>query len=72
MYILWERNADSRSQFLTQVPKTRTDLLPHYSRLIATLAPFMPDIVTDILAYVRRVYIVKSSVSDALVAGRGV
>ncbi|RXK37451.1 hypothetical protein M231_05274 [Tremella mesenterica] len=35
--------------FIGAVPKTRTDLLPHYSRLIATLNPYMPDIGTGVL-----------------------
>lgn len=26
------------------MPKNRTDLLPHYARLIATLNPYMPDV----------------------------
>ncbi|KAN0107367.1 Armadillo-type fold [Russula decolorans] len=36
-------------KFLTQVPKTRTDLLPHYSRLVATLNKYMPDIGTELV-----------------------
>ncbi|WVN87840.1 uncharacterized protein L203_103035 [Cryptococcus depauperatus CBS 7841] len=39
-------------KFIGEVPKQRTDLLPHYSRFIATLDPYMPDIgqgVIDIL-----------------------
>jgi regulator of nonsense transcripts 2 len=39
-------------QFLTQVPKTRTDLLPHYSRLVATLNKYMPDIGADLVSAV--------------------
>ncbi|PPQ97386.1 hypothetical protein CVT26_006620 [Gymnopilus dilepis] len=38
-------------RFLTQVPKNRTDLLPHYSRLIATLNKYMPDIGTEVVAF---------------------
>ncbi|KAF9012414.1 transcription factor [Cyathus striatus] len=38
-------------KFLTQVPKNRTDLLPHYSRLIATLNKYMPDIGAEVVAY---------------------
>ncbi|TFK84735.1 transcription factor [Polyporus arcularius HHB13444] len=37
-------------KFMTQIPKNRTDLLPHYSRLIAILNRYMPDIGTDIVA----------------------
>ncbi|CAA7259114.1 unnamed protein product [Cyclocybe aegerita] len=37
-------------RFMTQVPKSRTDLLPHYSRLIATLNKYMPDIGSEIVA----------------------
>ena len=39
-------------QFLTTVPKNRTDLLSHYSRLVATLSKYMPDIGTELVAYV--------------------
>ena len=37
---------------MSQVPKNRTDLLPHYSRLIATLNKYMPDIGTEVVATV--------------------
>jgi regulator of nonsense transcripts 2 len=37
-------------KFLGQVPKNRTDLLPHYSRLVATLNRYMPDLGTEIVA----------------------
>ncbi|THV02346.1 ARM repeat-containing protein [Dendrothele bispora CBS 962.96] len=37
-------------KFLGQVPKNRTDLLPHYSRLVATLSKYMPDIGTELVA----------------------
>ena len=37
---------------MAQVPKNRTDLLPHYSRLIATLSKYMPDIGTEVVAFV--------------------
>ncbi|KAJ7497393.1 ARM repeat-containing protein, partial [Mycena latifolia] len=37
-------------RFLGQVPKNRTDLLPHYSRLVATLNKYMPDVGTDLVA----------------------
>ncbi|TFY82343.1 hypothetical protein EWM64_g1662 [Hericium alpestre] len=36
-------------KFLTQVPKNRTDLLPHYSRLVTTLNKYMPDIGKDLV-----------------------
>ncbi len=39
-------------KFLSQVPKSRTDLLPHYSRLVATLNKYMPDIGADLVAVV--------------------
>lgn len=45
--------AEESCQFLGQVPKYRTDLLPHYSRLVAVLNRYMPDIGTDLLAVVR-------------------
>ena len=37
---------------MTQVPKNRTDLLPHYSRLVATLSRYMPDVGEDLVAAV--------------------
>ncbi|KAI0248110.1 ARM repeat-containing protein [Lactifluus subvellereus] len=37
-------------KFLTQVPKTRTDLLPHYSRLVATLNKYMADVGHELVA----------------------
>ncbi|WVQ81313.1 hypothetical protein IAT38_003436 [Cryptococcus sp. DSM 104549] len=36
-------------KFIGEVPKQRTDLLPHYSRFIATLNPYMPDVGRGIL-----------------------
>ncbi len=35
-----------------QTPKNRTDVLPHYSRLVATLNKYMPDIGTEVVALV--------------------
>ncbi len=40
-------------KFMGQVPKNRKDLLPHYSRLVAVLNRYMPDIGSDIVASVR-------------------
>lgn len=37
-------------QFLGQVPKNRTDLLMYYSRLVATLNKYMPDVGADMIA----------------------
>ncbi|KAF8622647.1 hypothetical protein AX15_006759 [Amanita polypyramis BW_CC] len=37
-------------KFLTQVPKNRTDLLPYYARLVATLNKYMPDIGSELVA----------------------
>ncbi|GLB37513.1 putative up-frameshift suppressor 2 [Lyophyllum shimeji] len=37
-------------KYLAQVPKNRTDLLPHYSRLVATLNKYMPDIGAELVA----------------------
>ncbi|ORX39238.1 armadillo-type protein [Kockovaella imperatae] len=36
-------------KFFGEVPKTRTDLLPHYARFIATLDPYMPDVGAGVL-----------------------
>ncbi|KAL5485215.1 NMD2 [Sanghuangporus weigelae] len=36
-------------KFLTQVPKYRLDLLPHYSRLVATLNKYMPDVTAELI-----------------------
>ncbi|TFY71699.1 hypothetical protein EVG20_g1301 [Dentipellis fragilis] len=38
-------------KYLGQVPKNRTDLLPHYSRLVAILNKYMPDIGSDLVAH---------------------
>ena len=46
---------------MSQVPKNRTDLLPHYSRFIATLNKYMPDIGTEIVALVIVVFLFGSS-----------
>ncbi|KAF8941624.1 hypothetical protein BGZ58_003654 [Dissophora ornata] len=35
---------------LVQVPRDRHDLLPYYSRLIATFKPFYPDVAEEVLA----------------------
>lgn len=40
-------------QFMSQIPKGRLDVLPHYSRLIATLNKYMPDIGTELVSIVR-------------------
>ncbi|KIJ67888.1 hypothetical protein HYDPIDRAFT_147949 [Hydnomerulius pinastri MD-312] len=37
------------TKFLTTVPKNRTDLLPHYSRLVATLSKYMPDVGSELV-----------------------
>ncbi|KZT08499.1 transcription factor [Laetiporus sulphureus 93-53] len=37
-------------KFMSQIPKSRSDLLPHYSRLIATLNKYMPDIGSEVVA----------------------
>ncbi|KAH9851383.1 ARM repeat-containing protein [Lenzites betulinus] len=37
-------------RFMGQIPKSRTDLLPHYARLIAILNPYMPDIGHEVVA----------------------
>ena len=37
------------------MPKNRTDVLPHYSRLVATLSKYMPDIGTELVAAVRHI-----------------
>jgi regulator of nonsense transcripts 2 len=42
-------NYDANPQFIGEVPKNRTDLLPHYARLIATLNPYMPDIGSGVI-----------------------
>lgn len=47
-------------QFLGQVPKNRTDLLPHYSRLVATLNRYMPDIGVELISIVSPYYVFTS------------
>ncbi|KAF9897701.1 hypothetical protein BX616_005125, partial [Lobosporangium transversale] len=39
---------------LVQVPRDRHDLLPYYSRMIATFKPFYPDIAEEVLAALER------------------
>ncbi|KAF9186588.1 hypothetical protein BGZ51_000327 [Haplosporangium sp. Z 767] len=39
---------------LVQVPRDRHDLLPYYSRLIATFKPFYPDIPEEVLSALER------------------
>jgi hypothetical protein len=39
-------------QFLGAVPKNRSDLLPIWSRMVATLDPYMPDMGLGIIAVV--------------------
>lgn len=34
---------------LASVPRTRQDILPYYARLVATLNPYMPDIVKELI-----------------------
>ena len=36
-------------QFFTQIPKNRNDVLPHYSRFIATLSKYMPDVGEEVV-----------------------
>ena len=52
-------------KFLSQVPKNRIDLLPHYSRFVATLNKYMPDLGVDIVAVVS-VHLVALSFLDSL------
>ena len=47
-------------KFMGQVPKNRSDLLPHYARLVAILNRYMPDVGTEIVAAVR-IYLVPPS-----------
>lgn len=37
---------------MNQTPRSRIDLLPHYSRLIATLTRYMPDVGSEVVALV--------------------
>ncbi|KIO28448.1 hypothetical protein M407DRAFT_71750 [Tulasnella calospora MUT 4182] len=38
-------------KYLTQVPKSRLDLLPYLARMVATLGRYMPDIPTDLISF---------------------
>ncbi|KIY53966.1 ARM repeat-containing protein [Fistulina hepatica ATCC 64428] len=38
------------NKFLGQVPKNRTDLLPHYARFVATLNKYMSDVGSELVA----------------------
>ena len=44
--------SDPILQFMSQTPKGRLDVLPHYSRLIATLNRYMPDVGQEVVANV--------------------
>ena len=60
-------------KFMSQIPKNRTDLLPHYSRLIAILNQYMPDVGTEIVASVSAVLsYVSTRLTGYCLAGRGV
>jgi hypothetical protein len=54
-------------QFLGQVAKNRTDLLPHYSRLVATLNRYMPDLGAEIVAVVNFWFLVSRLVMSVLI-----
>jgi hypothetical protein len=45
---------DLGTQFFTQIPKNRNDVLPYYSRFIATLSKYMPDVGEEVIKYVGR------------------
>lgn len=46
------RNKLIKALFL--VPRTRLDLLPFYARFVATLAPCMPDVATDLVSMLKQ------------------
>ncbi|KAL3204690.1 hypothetical protein MRX96_011670 [Rhipicephalus microplus] len=46
------RNKLIKALFL--VPRTRLDLLPFYARFVATLAPCMPDVATDLVGMLKQ------------------
>lgn len=46
------RNKLIKAVFL--VPRTRLDLLPFYARFVATLAPCMPDVATDLVSMLKQ------------------
>ena len=46
-------------QFLINLPKNRLDLLPYYSRLVATLVKYMPDVGTGLVTLVSLCSLVK-------------
>ena len=50
------------------MPKNRTDVLPHYSRLVATLSKYMPDIGTELVAAVRHITAALLIVADEFVS----
>ena len=61
---------------MSQIPKNRTDLLPHYARLIAILNRYMPDIGSEVVASVHTsVHCTVAHTADVCLgvsAGRGV
>lgn len=43
-------------KFLGQVPKNRVDLIPYYSRLVATLNKYLPDVGTELVSIVSHLH----------------
>lgn len=50
---------------MAQTPKGRLDVLPHYSRLIATLNKYMPDIGREVVATVSQCADVSSVLTNS-------
>lgn len=48
-YINTKANRRKLTEAVFFVPRNRTDLLPYYARLIATLKPGMPDIAAEVV-----------------------
>ncbi|KAI1319719.1 hypothetical protein EDD11_003413 [Mortierella claussenii] len=53
-YLNSKLNRNRLIKTLVQVPRDRHDLLPYYSRLIATFNPFYPDVAENVLAALER------------------
>ncbi|RKP17864.1 ARM repeat-containing protein, partial [Rozella allomycis CSF55] len=50
-YLNSKSNRSKLVKAIINVPRTRLDLLPYYSRLIATLNPYFPEIGQEIITY---------------------
>lgn len=51
---------------MSQTPKNRIDLLPHYSRFIAILNKYLPDVGSDLVSVVSEPFFIHVDKRDSL------